>query len=63
MRFARTFGRKLTSDPLDSGICQLACWAASLLVLGLGFYKLAALRLTEPELFFGVLLVLALGLL
>ena len=63
MRFARTLGRKISSDRFDAGMGQLACWAASILVLGLGFLKLASLPLTETELFFGLLLVLAVGLL
>ena len=63
MRFARTLGRKISSDGFDAGMGQLACWAVSILVLGLGFLKLASLPLTETELFFGLLLVLAVGLL
>ena len=63
MRIARAFGRKLSSDRFDAGLGQLACWSVSLLVLVLGVLKLAALTLTETELFFGLLLVVAVALL
>ena len=63
MRFPRTLVRKISSDDVDAKIGQLACWAASILVFGLGFLKLASLPLTETELFLGLLLVLAVGLL
>ena len=63
MRFARTLGRKISSDRFDARFAQFACWAGSILVLGLGFLKLASLPLTETELFLGLLLVLAVGLL
>ena len=63
MRLAWIFGRKITSPGVDAGMGQLACWVGSILVLGLGFLKLGSLPLTETELFFGLLLVLAVGLL
>ncbi len=63
MRMARTLGRKISSDGFDAGMGQMACWAVAILVLALGFLKLASLPLTETELFFGLLLVLAVVLL
>jgi len=63
MRITQTLGRRLSSDRFDAGMGQLASWCVSILVLALGFLKLAALPLTETELFFGVLLVLAVALL
>ncbi len=59
----QAFGHKITSDRFDSGLGQLACWFSSVLMLALGFFKLASLPLTESELFFGLLLVLAVALL
>ena len=63
MRIARTLGRKISSHRFDAGMGQLSCWGVSILVLALGFLKLAALPLTETELFFGLMLVLAVALL
>jgi len=63
MRFLQIFGRKLTSDGVDAIIGPVAGYAGALLVLALGFRKLALLPLTETELFFGILLVLAVVLL
>ena len=63
MRIARMLGRKLSSDRFDAGMGQLSCWSVSVLVLVLGILKLAALPLTETELFFGLMLVLAVALL
>lgn len=55
--------RKLTSDRLDNRIGELSAYGASLVVLLLGFRKLVSLELTETNLFFGSLLVLAVSLL
>lgn len=55
--------RPLTSDSFDAKAGQLACWLVSGLVLVLGFLKLFRLSLSETELFFGILLVLAVTLL
>jgi hypothetical protein len=63
MRFARAWGHKFSSDGFDAALGQYACWSASILILGLGFLKLSSLTLSETELFFGLLLVLAVGLL
>ena len=59
----RMMTRPLTSTHTDAKWGQIACWLASGLVLVLGMYKLTDLPLTETEFFFGVLLVLAVGLL
>ena len=63
MRIAQIFGSRITSNEFDAGIGQLACWLVAILVLALGFLKLASLALTETELFFGLMLVLAVALL
>ena len=63
MRIAQSFGSRITSNKFDAGIGQLACWFVATLVLALGFLKLASLALTETELFFGLMLVLAVALL
>lgn len=63
MRLARALRRRIGSDDFDVTIGQAGCWLGSILVLGLGFFKLASLPLTETELFFGLLLVLAVALL
>ncbi len=55
--------RPLTSGSTDAKWAQIACWLASGMVLVLGMLKLTKLPLTETELFFGVLLVLTVGLL
>jgi len=47
MRMARIFKRKISSDNFDGGLGQWACWAASILVLILGLFKLVTLPLTE----------------
>ena len=63
MRLLRVFGLKLSSNRFDARMGQLSCWGVSVLVLVLGFLKLAALPLTETELFFGLMLVFAVMLL
>ena len=42
---------------------QVACWLAAAIILVAGLFKLTTMQLTEPELFFGVLLTLAVALL
>ncbi len=59
----RTMTRPLTSSRADAKWGQIACWLASGMVLVLGMLKLTELPLTETEFFFGVLLVLTVGLL
>ena len=55
--------RKLTSASTDAKIGQAFCWVGALLVMVAGMYKLTRLPLNEAELFFGVLLVMAVTLL
>lgn len=55
----RLMTRPLTSNMTDVKWGQCACWLASIAVLVLGMYKLTDLPLTETELFFGLLLVVA----
>jgi hypothetical protein len=55
--------RPLTAQVFDVKVGQIACWLVSALVLVLGILKLCRLPLNETEMFLGVLLVLAVGLL
>ena len=63
MYVVQYFQRKLTSDKLDAMMGQIACCAVSGVILVAGLFKLTELQLTEPELFFGILLILAVALL
>jgi hypothetical protein len=55
-QIAESLNGKITSDAFDVRFAQLACFAASLLVLALSVWKLTRLELTEAQLFFGILL-------
>jgi hypothetical protein len=55
----RLFKRNLTSTGFDAKAAQMGCWICSLIVMVAGILKLTRLQLTEAELFFGVLLVMA----
>ena len=55
--------RKISPESFDTKLGKLASFAVGLLVLVLSGWKLARLELTETELFFGVLLSLAVCLL
>ena len=55
--------RPLTTPAFDVRLARTLCWLGSAAILILGFVKLTRLPLSETELFFGVLLVLAVGLL
>ena len=59
----RMMTRPLTYSGTDAKLLQITCWLASGMVLVLGMLKLTTLPLTETELFFGLLLVLTVGLL
>lgn len=63
MKFFRHFNRKITSDAFDARSLQIVSWLVSILVLVVGFLKLASLQITEPQLYFGILLLLAVVLL
>jgi hypothetical protein len=61
-----TFGvlkSKISSGRFDAGLGHALCWAFSLLVLIVGLPRLASFDLTEPQLFFGILLLVAVALL
>ncbi|MCA9156262.1 MAG: hypothetical protein R3C99_19165 [Pirellulaceae bacterium] len=62
-RILRLFRYDLTSPRLDAKVGQILCWLSSAGVMTLGMWKLTRLQVTEKELFFGVLLVLAVSLL
>jgi len=59
----RLFTRNLTSTGFDAKMAKMACWICSAVVMVAGILKLARLQLTESELFFGILLVLAVAIL
>ncbi len=59
----RLFKSKLTSRGFDAKAAQIACWICSLIVMVVGIFKLTRLQLTEAELFFGILLVMAVAIL
>lgn len=52
------FFKSRTTQSFDSKVGQVGSWFAAVFLLGMGFYKLSKLPLSETELFFGVLLVL-----
>lgn len=58
----RFLGWRLSSDTFDARFGMCACFLAGLAVLGMGFRKISTLPLTETELFFATLLVLAVAL-
>jgi len=53
------FSRRLCGDLSAAKFAQVACYIVALGVFVLSVFKLTTLQLTETELFFGVLLVLA----
>jgi hypothetical protein len=62
-RILRVLNRPLTVYDFDAKWGQTICWLISCVILILGIRKLTLLPLTETELFFGLLLVLAVGML
>ena len=62
-RLFQSLTRPMTSQALDAKAGQFVCWLVSVLVLVIGMLKLCRLPVNETELFFGVLLVLAVSLL
>ena len=63
MKMLAVFTRRITSSRFDAGVGHAVCWAFAILVLVIGLPKLASLQLTEPQLFFGALLLVAVSLL
>lgn len=59
MQFAGTLGRKISSAGFDATRGQIAGWVGAVCILALGFIMLTLLSLTKTELFFGLLLVIA----
>lgn len=57
------FFKSITSHSFDAKVGQMGGWFASVFVLGMGFYKLSKLPLSETEFIFGVLLVFNVSLL
>lgn len=62
-KLIRSMSRPLTSSEFDAKAGQVVCWLTSGAALVLGFLKLTRLETTETELFFGVLLLIAVALL
>jgi len=63
MHVLQYFQRKLTSEKFDAKAGQVACWMVSGFILVSGIFKVTAMQLSEPQLFFGILLVLSVALL
>ena len=59
----KSFDRKIANDSFDANLARGTCFAVALFVLGLSFWKLTQLELSEAQLFFGVLLSLSVPLL
>jgi hypothetical protein len=59
MKILRSLNRRISTEKFDVESGRIASFGVALLVLALGMFKLASLRLTEVEVFFGILLVLA----
>ena len=55
--------QKISSGRFDAGLGHALCWAFSTVVLIVGLPRLASFDLTEPQLFFGILLLIAVALL
>jgi predicted membrane-bound spermidine synthase len=62
-RVLGNLNRPLTAHDFDAKWGQIICWVISCVVLLGGIRELTLLPLTETELFFGLLLVLAVALL
>lgn len=63
MHARQTLQRKLTTARFDAKAGQIACWMVSAFVFIGGLLKLFSMQLPETQLFFGVFLVSAVGLL
>jgi hypothetical protein len=57
------FGHTVSNDAFDTKLGQGVCFLASVLILMVSLWELARLDLTEVQLFFGLLLSLAVPLL
>ncbi len=62
-RIRQLLGKRVTDNLFDARLGQVVCFIAGVLVLALSLWKLTRLELTEAQLFFGVLLSLAVPLL
>jgi len=60
MQMLRTLNRRISSPRFDAGTVQLLSYGLSLFVMLLGIRKVTAMQLDEPQLVFGILLVLIL---
>lgn len=63
MNLMRALQRKVTSERFDIRGAELGMYGVSLVVLVLGVHKLVLLKLSEANLFFGLLLVLTVSML
>lgn len=59
----RFFGRTVSSDAFDKTLGQGVCFIASIVILLVSLWELRRLDLTEAQLFFGLLMSLAVPLL
>jgi len=58
-KLRRVLGWQLTSEVSSAKFAQVACYVTAIGFFALAMWKIATLQLTETELFFGVLQVLA----
>ncbi|MBL9123958.1 MAG: hypothetical protein JNG90_10030 [Planctomycetaceae bacterium] len=59
MKMLRSLNRRISTEKFDVASGRITSFGGAILVLVLGMFNLASLPLTEVEVFFGVLLVLA----
>jgi hypothetical protein len=60
MNLLRALNRRLSTDRFAARTAQMLCYGIALLVMVLGIRKVTAMRLDEPQLVFGLLLVMVL---
>jgi hypothetical protein len=63
MELCRALNRRLSTSRFDANLGRIVAFAWAAAMLPLGLLKLMSLRLTEVELYFGILLVMTVALL
>jgi hypothetical protein len=63
MKLFRALNRRLSTARFDANLGRIVAFAWAAVMLPLGLLKLMSLRLTEVELYFGILLVMTVALL
>jgi len=59
MDMLRAINRKISLE-IDAGMAQILSYGIALLIMVVGIRKVAAMELTEADLFFGIVIVLIL---